>query len=70
MLNLILLDQHWMFDNDGQENFKAFIFLCHVNQESRCYDYKRIKSPNTWARGHQSKQRGVATEKEETGEIS
>ena len=66
--NSTLLDQHWFFDIKGQENFKIYFTLC--NQKSRCYDYKRRKSPKAWARGNQSKQRGVATEKVETGERS
>lgn len=68
--NSTLLDQHWFFDIKGQENFKTYIFLFHSNQKSRCYDYKRRKSPKAWARGNQSKQRGVATERVETGERS
>ena len=40
--NSTLLDQHWFFDIKGQENFKTYIFLFHINQKSRCFDYKGV----------------------------
>ena len=52
--NSTLLDQHWFFDIKGQENFKTYIFLFHINQKSRSrgLDAMIIKDERVQKRGN------------------